>query len=288
MNENKFNLIFEGPLINDHGVPLEDLVNTVSHLQRAIRLLVREFEGIDATLGRPPQIVVEQSTLRLVGTSSGSVKTEWELTPPVGVQPHLNRSGVRAVQSIFDRGDAADGKITQLLPTVEAELNEIANDLSADVDIVKMTSASQNRSIEFRRSTEKKVDVPEPKENLETHLAGKLLEVNWDRCTAQLHRYSDKYIRLIFRPELGDEMQRLATKYVEVYGRGVVDESDQWKQIEVQRIGPTHSWAEPFDLEAVLYDSNLKVFHRDNVVTASEPFDVEGFNRIIREGRRDS
>ena len=288
MNENRFNLIFEGPLINDHGVPLEDLVNTVSHLQRAIRLLVREFEGIDATLGRPPQIVVEQSTLRLVGTSSGSVKTEWELTPPVGVQPHLNRSGVRAVQLIFDRGDAADGKITQLSPTVEAELNEIANDLSADVDVVKMTYASQNRSIEFRRSTEKKVDKPEPQENLETHLAGKLLEVNWDRCTAQLHRYSDRHIRLTFRPELGDEMQRLATQYVEVYGRGVVDETDNWKHIEVERIGPTHSSAEPFDLEAVLNDKNRKVFHRDNVIIASEPFDVEEFNRIIREGRRDS
>ena len=152
-------------MINDHGVPFEDLVKTVAHLQRAIRLLIREFEGIDATLGRPPQIVVEQSTLRLIGTSSGSVKTEWELTPPVGVQPHLNRSGVprSARKSIFDQCDASDGQITQLSPTVEAELNEIANDLSADVDIVKMTSASQNRSIEFRRSTEKKVDIPEPK-----------------------------------------------------------------------------------------------------------------------------
>ena len=45
------------------------------------------------------------------------------------------------------------------------------------------------------------------------------------------------------------------------------------------------SWNEPFDLEAFLNDPNPKIFDPDKVVTASEPFDVDEFNRLIRESR---
>lgn len=285
---NRLSLTFEGPLIGDHGVPLDDLVNTVTHLQRAIRILIREFEGIEGRLGRPPQVVVEQSTLRLVGTSPGSVITDWELTPPVGVQPSLVKSGERAVQTIFDQGETSDGRANSLSPTVVAELDEIANDLSVDVNVVKITSPNSVRSIEFRRPATRKPDTTEPAERVETKMSGRLLEVNWDRCTAQLHRYSDKYVRLTFDPGLGEDMQRLATQFVVVHGQGSIDDADSWKQFEVDRLEPTQSWAEPFDLDAVLNDPNRKVFRRDQMVTASEPFDVVEFNRIVRQGRLDT
>ena len=45
------------------------------------------------------------------------------------------------------------------------------------------------------------------------------------------------------------------------------------------------SWNEPFDLEAFLNDPNPKVFDPDKLVTASEPFDVDEFIRIIHESR---
>lgn len=45
------------------------------------------------------------------------------------------------------------------------------------------------------------------------------------------------------------------------------------------------TWNEPFDLEAFLNDPNPKIFDPDKVVTASEPFDVDEFNRLIRESR---
>ena len=41
----------------------------------------------------------------------------------------------------------------------------------------------------------------------------------------------------------------------------------------------------PFDLESFLNAPDPKLFDPDSVVTASEPFDVEEFLRIIRVGR---
>ena len=285
MIENKLNLTFEGPLINNHGVPFEDLMRTVSHVQRAIRLLIREFEGIDNTRGRPPQVVVAQSTLRLMATSKGSVTTEWQLAPPVGVQPHLNASGARAVQALFQRDNAGNSRLFEFART---ELNEIGDSLSEDVDVVKMTSPSNITGVEFRRPTKKEIVTPTPKPNYETQLRGRLLEVNWDRCTAQLHRFADKFVRLTFDADLSDEMLRLATRHVEVRGKGGVDENDEWRVIEVDAITQTNSWAEPFDLHSILSDPNHKTFRRGEIFTASEPFDVEEFNRIIRDGRQDS
>lgn len=40
-----------------------------------------------------------------------------------------------------------------------------------------------------------------------------------------------------------------------------------------------------FDLEAILHPRNPKVFDPDNVITASEPFDVDEFLNIIYESR---
>ena len=168
MVENKLKLTFEGPLVNDHGVPFDDLMRTVSHVQRAIRLLIREYEGIDENRGRPPRIVAEQSALRLVATTKGSVTTEWELAPPVGVQPHLNRSGVKAVRALIQRGGAHDKGLSK---TVNAELNEIGNGLSDDVDVVKLTSPNSNARVEFRRPPKNEVDRRAPDTNLEAQVA---------------------------------------------------------------------------------------------------------------------
>ncbi len=54
---------------------------------------------------------------------------------------------------------------------------------------------------------------------------------------------------------------------------------------EVEQVSGTRSWREPFDIDALLNDPNPKVFDPDNVVTVSEPFDVDEFIRTIHEGR---
>ena len=80
-------------------------------------------------------------------------------------------------------------------------------------------------------------------------------------------------------------MQRLATQFVEVRGSGRFSADDEWVSVQVDSISGTPSGHEPFDLDAVLNNPNPKLFDPDNVVTASEPFDVDEFVRVIHEGR---
>ena len=56
-------------------------------------------------------------------------------------------------------------------------------------------------------------------------------------------------------------------------------------RLQVEEIRSTPSWSEPFDLEAFLNDPNPKIFRSGEIIRASEPFEVDEFNRIIREGR---
>lgn len=54
---------------------------------------------------------------------------------------------------------------------------------------------------------------------------------------------------------------------------------------EVEQISGTRSCREPFDLEAFRNNPNPKIFDPDDMVTVSEPFDVDAFLRTIYEGR---
>ena len=116
-------------------------------------------------------------------------------------------------------------------------------------------------------------------------LRGWLTEVNGDRLTAQLHDSSGSYVRLRFDAERYDDMRRLATEFVEVRGEGRFNPHDEWTSIHVERVDATRSRREPFDLETVLNDPNPKLFDPEQAITASEPFDVDEFVRVIHEGR---
>ena len=114
---------------------------------------------------------------------------------------------------------------------------------------------------------------------------GRLMEVNWACGTAELHYIPQRIVPLRFDPALNDDMRRLATQYVEIRGRGRFKDNDEWDVIYVEQITDTRSWSEPFDLNAFRNNPNPKIFDPDKVVTVSEPFDVDEFIRIIREGR---
>ena len=117
-------------------------------------------------------------------------------------------------------------------------------------------------------------------------LYGWLKEVNWAQRTAQLHRYTGEYVRLRFEDALSDEMLRLATRYVEVRGRGRFNKDDSWMTVQVQQISEARSCGEPFDLEAFRNNPNPKFFDPDKVVTidlTDEEWD--SYSRAIREGR---
>ena len=116
-------------------------------------------------------------------------------------------------------------------------------------------------------------------------LHGWLKEVNWDKGTAQLDDVMGGYTRLVFDSALSLDMQRLATQFVEVRGSGRFNADDEWVSVQVDSISGTPSGREPFDLDAVLNDPNPRLFDPDRMVTASEPFDVDEFVRVIHEGR---
>ena len=54
---------------------------------------------------------------------------------------------------------------------------------------------------------------------------------------------------------------------------------------EVEQISGTRSYRKPFDMEAFRNNPDPKIFDPDDMVTVSEPFDVDEFLRTIYEGR---
>ena len=116
-------------------------------------------------------------------------------------------------------------------------------------------------------------------------LQGRLGEVNWDKRTAQLHNYGGGYVRLRFNAALDEEMRLYGNQYVEVRGLGRFNAKDKWISVEVRELVGTRSGNQPFDLRAFLDDPNPRAFDPNNVVTASEPFDVDEFLRGIYEAR---
>lgn len=166
---------------------------------------------------------------------------------------------------------------------VADELRSISLNMSQDVAVIRISDPISHRELKIERQ--------QPESQITTSqlqyaiLYGWLKEVNWHNGTAQLHRYTGEYIRLRFNSILNEEMQRLATQFVEVRGNGRLNSRDRWTSVQVEEISATRSWNEPFDLDAFLNDPNPKVFDAENVVTVSEPFNVDEFIKIIHDGR---
>ena len=117
-------------------------------------------------------------------------------------------------------------------------------------------------------------------------LQGWLKEVNRAEGTAQLHDYTGSYVRLGFDPTLEDEMLEMATQYVEVAGTGRLSRNGSYKSVTIKRLSKTHSWWEPFDMEAFQRVADARVFCPDRAIS----FDLtdgewECFDRAIRKAR---
>ena len=110
---------------------------------------------------------------------------------------------------------------------------------------------------------------------------GKLMAVDWTNKTARLDRFRQKPVKLRFGKELDEEMRRFATEFVQIEGRGYLKAPDTDKEVWVS-----------FQVESVSlpYDgSKAKVFRKEEWAADTKAidlsFDVDDFNRIIREGR---
>ena len=114
---------------------------------------------------------------------------------------------------------------------------------------------------------------------------GYLRAVDWTNKTARLERIVGKPVPLKFGDELADDMRRFATEYAQIRGEGVISAADdEWVSVNVTSIEGDRDPYKPFDMEEFLAQPS-KPFRFEDLKPPSEPFDVDEFNRIIREGR---
>ena len=274
----RFTVTLDGDGIGKDGVPAGDFFEAVNGVQDAIAVMVQHLGGREVGPGQRPKWVRNQSRVWLKAIRHSSFVAELELRPPPDDQPYLEQFGHQALESMLNW----DGTESSSLPqAVTNRLFDIPDSLPYGVQVWYGT-ADEPRKVEIKRNvrTEKaKVD------DTEALLYGWLKEVNWHLGTAQLHRLGAQFVRLRFTESLADVMLRLATQYVEVRGRGRIDEHDRWGTVQVNEISGTRSWGESFNMDAFLNDPNPKLFDPEKVVTASDPFDVDEFVRVIHEGR---
>lgn len=257
---------------------VKSFTDTLSGIQAAMQHMVGHLGGHQKRPGRFPKWVREQSDLRLLSTSPGSFVVELSLQSPPDSPLDPANHGREALKALL----TWDGTENSTLPGVVTEkLYAISSALGPHTRVWLGTTANRRR-VEIKRGSRKAFPSPE---NHQALLQGWLKEVNWERHTAQLHDSCGKVVRLRFHPDLDQKMRSFATTYVEVTGTGQFDARGEWKMVFVNRVDMTRSHHQPFDLEAFLRDPNPKTFDPDKVVTASEPFDVEDFIRIVHQGR---
>ena len=292
---------FEGLNISEEGISLDDLQKTLRHVQNAFRYMVRHLTGRNR--GRLPEWLRRESELRLTSTSPGSLVAELSVASTYDFDER-NGPGQEAIARLLEEENV------DIWPErVTKEWNRIGQDVSSEIDLVSLEHPSSDRRVEFppgRKHTiaegsgvieaprlayrappmlETALQTPEVL-MLETALVhGRLKAVDWVERTAKLVPYMGRTVDLQFSADHDLQMLELAMQHVEVRGQGQFDNRDEWLYIQIEEIRGTGSFNEPFDLEAFLNDPNPRIFDPDRVIRASEPFDVDEFIRVIREGR---
>ena len=283
MAEEELHVSFEGPKVGETGVPIDDLQKTLAQLQKAFSLMVSHLEEEMTPSGRAPAWVRKVSSLRLLRTSPGSLVAELGVPRIRDDRDALEDSSLIAIDRILNWCQEEDHSLPE---GVANELLQIGSVLSPDISQVRLRNSVGGNGLVIRRNH------PSSRGALGARVApvkallyGWLKAVNWDKRTAELHRYGEHHVTLRFDVRLHDTMLLNATNFVEVIGQGKINRNDRWQYFQVERISNSSQGGEPFDLETFLNDPNPKLFNSANVVSASEPFDVEEFIRVIREGR---
>ena len=274
----KLFVTFAGADSDKGGLGVDCLIAALSAVQDAARITANDLaaRGAPDAAKLSQDEVNAQTALRLIAVGEGSFAAELELEPATSDDCEY---ASRALDALL----RWDGYEDSSLPIEAARrLRGLHRSIPADTR-VWLGDGEDRRIVEIKRAIHADNPDSEPEIAL---LHGRLKEVNWAERTAQLHRYGvEGYVRLKFEKSMDVEMLRLATQYVEVMGSGKLDENDEWTTVSVERISGTRSSREPFDFDAFLNNPNRKVFRSENVIRAKVPFDVDAFNRSIREGR---
>ena len=277
---NQLFLTIEGPRVDKGAVPLDHLIVALQGIQEAMQLMVRHLREGDhgRRRGPLPKWVREQSALRLVDTRPGPFTAVLELEPAHGDEQPPNDYGTRALDALLvwdgGRDSTLPKAVADRLWRIPASFTEGTTLWLGDEENhckVKIIGTTNHRA---GAST-----VPS------LPLYGWLHGVNLDKRTARLYFYGGKHVSLRFGEELDDDMRQLATRYVEIIGKGRFNKDGNWTTIRVERIAAPAQGGEPFDLDAFRNNPNPKVFRSSEVIRSSEPFDVDEFLRGIREAR---
>ena len=279
MTNDRLVVTLDGPGIGESGVPLETFTAVLDRIQNAMRLMVGHLGGRQPSPGQPPGWVRDQSRMRLTAARSGSFIAQLTLEPSRDGRTDMFGYGPRALEALLG-WDGTEG--STLPPTVTDELQQAASSLPQDVRLW-LGDGSDSRKVEIGRIV--RADRGASRAGAAV-LEGWLKEVNWDRRTAQLHQFDGEYVRLRFDAELNDEMLRMATRYIEVRGRGRFNRNDEWTTVDVEQVRETRSREQPFDLEAFRNHPSPKIFDPEKIV-AIDLTDEEwvSFDKAIREGR---
>ena len=274
-------VIFEGPAM-DAGVSVADLNETLKRLQTAVQRMASHLAGVGPR-GRPPEWLRRQSSLRLMAVFPGSFRASLALPDvPYGGENY----GAQALDAILELDENAGRRLP---PRVANSINDIGRSLSSDVWWVTLADPAGRRQVVIDRARRPRRPArvphnPSMTEAMEAMLYGRLLEINWQNGTAQLHRYGEPVVPLQFEPGLNETMRQLATRYVAVRGEGRITTQDEWIDVAIREIV-----AEPSEIDAFYarppraFDPQQAAgFYRDD---ADEPVDISEFVRGIYEGR---
>lgn len=117
----------------------------------------------------------------------------------------------------------------------------------------------------------------------ENLLRGRLMKVNGETRTAELHSSGDSRIALKFHADLSETMQQLATCFVEVKVAGRGDDNDRQTPLAVCEVGVGWPTVDEFyALEPKIFDPEKA---RTTALPADDPLDIEEFIRVIYEAR---
>ena len=228
---------FDGPSISEEGVSLDDLQKTMRHVQNAVRHMVRHLAGYNKR-GRLPQWLRHESTLRLTGTSPGSLVAElsWAESGDLDIQDGYGRQAIVRL---------LEGEDIDLWPEQAAkEWFRIGQDLSPEVDIISLEHPPSGQRKEFRREEYMTVGasalMPRVVNVTEAALVSGLLKaVDWVERTAKLVPYGGEPVNLRFEAQHDLPMLELAMQYVEIRGYGQFDRYDEWQYIQVEEVHGT-------------------------------------------------
>ena len=277
----QINVIFEGPAI-DSGVSVHDLNEVLNGLQDAVRLMVAHLSGAK-TRGRPPEWLRRQSALRLQAVFPGSFGAALSLSPPDRPSAAENY-GAQAMDAIFSWGAADNPDLPDL---VVNRLNDIGTRMSPEIRMIRFDDPSSDRQFTIARTPRQRQPAPPRQHEIVEAMAllyGRLLEVNWNAGTAQLHSYDAPIVALRFESSLNESMRLLATRFVKVTGNAYSADGEQWNTVAVHEISDEPSEIDDF------YARPPKVFDPAQATgfyqhDANDPVDINEFILTIHQGR---